>query len=270
MPPIDPAILDHYARGDERSRLSAGPGLLEFVRTQHLLARVLPPPPAVVLDVGGAAGVHAEPLATQGYEVHLIDPVPLHVEQAGAVPGLATATLGDARALEWGVATVDAVLLLGPLYHLTERADRVRALAEAGRVLRPGGLVAGAGISRYASTLGGLLNGNLRNPDFEAIVERDVAEGQHLNPNDVPDWFTTAYFHRPDDLAGEAADAGLHEIDVIAVEGPAWMLPDLDRWLADDRETLLRAVERVESAPSLLGMSPHLLLTARARPGPPQ
>src|SRR5690606_6644344 len=156
---------------------------LEFVRTQRLLARLLPAAPAVVLDVSGAAGVHAEPLAAQGYEVHLIDPVPLHIEQARAVPGLASATLGDARALDWADDSVDAALLLGPLYHLTERSDRVRALAEARRVLRPGGVVAAAAISRYASTLDGLFRGHLREPAFEAIVERDVAraEGRRLS-----------------------------------------------------------------------------------------
>ena len=93
---------------------------MEFLRTQKLLADVLPPEPAVVLDVGGAAGAHAEPLAALGYEVHLIDPVPLHVEQARGVPGLASVAVGDARALDWSDASVDAVLLLGPLYHLTD------------------------------------------------------------------------------------------------------------------------------------------------------
>ena len=71
-------------------------------------------------------------------------------------------------------ASVDAVLLLGPLYHLTERADRVRALAEGRRVLRPGGVLAAAAISRYASAVDGLFRGHLREPGFEAIVERDL------------------------------------------------------------------------------------------------
>jgi len=137
--------IAHYEATDERDRLTAAPGgRLEFIRTQELLARFLPPPPAVILDVGGAAGIHAAPLATNGYEIHLIDPVPLHVEQASAVPGLASATIGDARNLDRPDASVDAVLLLGPLYHLTERADRVAALAEARRVLRLGGVVAAA------------------------------------------------------------------------------------------------------------------------------
>ena len=265
MPNVDSRIRDHYAGGNERDRLTAGVGRLEFLRTQELLARILPPPPAVVLDVGGAAGVHAGPLTVQGYEVHLIDPVPLHVEQATAVPGLASATLGDARALDWPDASVDAVLLLGPLYHLTERADRVRALAEGCRVLGPGGVLAAAAISRYASTLDGLFGGRLREPGFEAIIERDISDGQHRNPDDVPGWFTTAFFHLPDELLAEAADARLQDLSVVAVEGPAGLMPDLDRWLADDREALLRTIRKVESAAALIGASPHLLLTGRAK-----
>jgi len=255
--------LAHYEAARERDRLVAAPGgRLEFLRTQELLARFLPAPPAVVLDVGGAAGIHAAPLAAGGYEVHLIDPVPLHVEQAGQVPGLASARVGDARDLEWPDAGVDAVLLLGPLYHLTDRAERVAALAETARVLRPGGVLAAAMISRYASTLDGLFRGYLRADGFEELVARDVAEGQHRNPDDVPGWFTTAYFHEPDELPAEAVEAGLEVQTLVAIEGPAWLVPDLGRWLDEDRDLLLRAIRRVETAPRLLGMSPHCLLVA--------
>ncbi|MBA3372345.1 MAG: class I SAM-dependent methyltransferase [Actinomycetota bacterium] len=258
--------IAHYEATDERDRLTAAPGgRLEFIRTQELLARFLPPPPAVILDVGGAAGIHAAPLATNGYEIHLIDPVPLHVEQASAVPGLASATIGDARNLDRPDASVDAVLLLGPLYHLTERADRVAALAEARRVLRLGGVVAAAIISRYASTLDGLFRGYLRADGFEALVARDVGEGQHRNPDDVSGWFTTAYCHEPDEAPAEARDAGLDVEALVAIEGPAWLLPDLARWLNEDRDLLLRTIRRVETAPRLLGMSPHLLLVATKR-----
>ncbi len=217
----------------------------------------------MVLDVGGAAGVHAAPLAAAGYEVHLVDPVPLHVAQAGEeVPGLASARVGDARALDHSDASIDAVLRLRPLYHLTERADRVAALAEASRILRPGGVVAAAVISRYASTLDGLFRGHLRADGFEALVARDIAEGQHRNPDDVPGWFTTAYFHEPDEAPTEARDAGLDVEALVAIEGPAWLLSDLQRWLDSDGELLLRTIRRVEAAPRLLGMSPHLLLVA--------
>ncbi len=259
---LDAAMLRHYGEGGEHARLTQGTGLLEFIRTQELLATLLPPPPAVVIDVGGGAGSHAAPLAKRGYAVHLVDPVPLHIEQASAVPGLASATVGDARALDQADASADAVLLLGPLYHLTAREDRVQALREAGRVVRPGGVVAAAGISRYASTLDGLFRGCLRDDGFEALAERDVAEGQHRNPGDVSGWFTTAYFHLPGELVDEAAEADLRNPSLTAIEGPAWLLPDLQRWLGHDRALLLRAIRRVESAPDLMGMSPHFLLSA--------
>ena len=68
-------------------------------------------------------------------------------------------SLGDARNLEWGDGSVDVVLLLGPLYHLPVRSDRIAALSEAFRVLKPGGLLFAVGISRFASTLSGLIDG---------------------------------------------------------------------------------------------------------------
>jgi SAM-dependent methyltransferase len=266
---FDPEMAAHYASVSEQHRL--GQWSLERVRTWELLARYLPPPPAVVLDVGGAAGVYALPLAGQGYEVHLVDPLRLHVEQAlrasGEQPGtpLASATVGDARQLDHPDASVEAVLLFGPLYHLTDRADRVRALVEARRVLRPGGVLAAAVIVRFASTLDGLLRGYLDEPAFEAIVERDVRDGQHRNPTGRPEWFTTAYFHLPEELDQEVTDSGLRLDAVLAVEGPAWLLPDIQGRLADParRERVLAAVRRVEAEPSLLGASSHLFVVAR-------
>jgi SAM-dependent methyltransferase len=265
---LDREIAAHYAEVSEERRL--GPLSLERVRTWELLVRYLPPAPAVVLDVGGAAGVYALPLAARGYEVHLVDPVAVHVEQAlrasGQQPGspLTGASVGDARRLEWPDAGVDAVLLLGPLYHLTDRGDRMRTLVEARRVLRPGGVLAAAGISRFASTCDGLLRGYLDEPGFEAIVERDLRDGQHRNPTGRPEWFTTAFFHLPDELAREVSEAGLRLHALLAVEGPAWMLPDIERRLADPprRERVLRAIRRVETEPSLLGASAHLLAVA--------
>jgi 2-polyprenyl-3-methyl-5-hydroxy-6-metoxy-1,4-benzoquinol methylase len=91
-------ILAHYAQGKEDARLRHGPGRLELWRTQDVLRRLLPAAPARVLDVGGGSGVHAEWLARDGHEVELVDPVPLHVEQAARLPGV-TARAGDARAL---------------------------------------------------------------------------------------------------------------------------------------------------------------------------
>ncbi len=262
-PPVslDGEIGAYYDRGEERERFE-GPGRLELVRTQQLLLRHLPEPPAVVLDVGGGPGAYARWLTGLGYEVHLVDPVALHVELAAGAA--ASAVVGDARELPFPVAAADAVLLLGPLYHLQERADRVRALAEARRVLKPGGLLAAAAISRFASTVDGLARGHLADPRFEAIVEADLRDGHHENPERHPRWFTTAYFHLPGELAAEVADAGFEVAGVLAVEGPGEVVRDIEAWLDDPerRERLLRAIARVEAEPTMLGSSPHLLALA--------
>ena len=257
-------VFAHYGLGAERARLSAGAGRVERARTEEVLARWLPPAPARILDVGGGPGTYVPWLAGQGYEVHLVDPVPLHVEQA-LQAGARTARVADARSIEEPDAGFDAVLLLGPLYHLTERSDRVRALSEARRVVREGGLVAAAAISRYASLLDGLRTGALDDPAFRSIVERDLVDGQHRNPTSKPEWFTTAFFHRPDELQAEVTDAGLRLAELVGLEGPAWVLGDLDeRWGdPEKRERLLSAARAVEREPALIGLSAHLLAVAR-------
>jgi ubiquinone/menaquinone biosynthesis C-methylase UbiE len=190
----------------------------------------------------------------------LVDPMELHVEQARAA-GVPGAQVGDARALPFGDAAVDAVLELGPLYHLPGAGDRRRALQEAWRVLRPGGMLAAAAISRFASTIDGLVKGFLAEPAFERIVERSLRDGRHENPERRPRWFTTAYFHLPDELAEEVRAAGFDLTAMIGIEGPGEWLTDVDDWLDDPprREALLRAIRRVESQPSLIGASPHIL-----------
>ena len=255
--------MAYYQRGRERSRLKTS-SRLEFVRTTELLERLLPPPPARVLDVGGGAGAYAVPLAEAGYEVVLVDAVPLHVEQARQA-GVPSALVGDARKLDFADDLLDAVLLLGPLYHLLERRMRVCALREAARVLRPSGVVVAAVISRFASTLDGLHAGFLADARSERIVETDLATGHHENPDRTPGWFTTAYFHHPVELAREFDEAGCGTIEVFAIEGPTSGMADLDAWLDDSDQlaTLLRAIRRVQSEPSLLGCSGHLLIVAR-------
>ncbi|BCJ31301.1 class I SAM-dependent methyltransferase [Actinocatenispora sera] len=257
-------ILEYYRRGGEQTRLGAGAGLLEALRTRDILARYLPAPPASVLDVGGATGAYAGALATGGYRVHVVDPVPEHVERAGTVPGV-TAEVGDARRLRQPDASVDAVLLLGPLYHLLERADRVTSWREAARVLRPGGVVFAATISRFASLHDGFVRGHYADPRFRPIVDRALDTGVHRNTEPGRGFFTDAYFHRPEEPVDEAREAGLAVDRVLAVEGSLWQLGDrLSELLADPDSTrlVLDQLRRVEAEPSLLGASSHLITVA--------
>jgi hypothetical protein len=254
---MDADIFEYYERGGEDTRLD---GSLELLRTKVLLQRYLPTG-AEILDVGGASGVHATWLASEGHRVKLVDPVPRHVETAQAT-GI-DAVLGDARALDEPDASRDAVLLLGPLYHLVDRAERVRALAEAGRVSRD--LVIAGAISRWSSMYEGMLRGLVDVPGFLDMLRDDLATGMRRATQNVPYGFTTCYFHRPAELAAEVADAGLTLVDLLPVEGMAYWIPDITDRLADPdkRAAVLELLATTEREPETIGATAHLLAVAR-------
>jgi SAM-dependent methyltransferase len=260
-------VVEHYENIREEDRISSGLGQLELLRVQEVLKRHLPEAPARVLDVGGGTGIHASWLAERGDSVHVIDLTPRHIDKVRhELGGLGvTAEEGDARNLEVGDDSFDIVLVFGPMYHLTTAADRAQALREAVRAVRPGGLIAVAAINRFASLFDGLARGFLFDPNFRAIVERDLAEGQHRNPDNRPHWFTTAYLHHPEELRDELERVGLDVVELVGLEGLAGWLGNLgDQWeTTDGRESILYAARMVESTPSLLGLSAHLLAITR-------
>ncbi|MEP7285994.1 MAG: class I SAM-dependent methyltransferase [Chloroflexota bacterium] len=263
-------ILSFYKQGREEKRLEQSNGPLELARTQDIIQRFIVPTPARVLDVGGGAGIYAFWLAQLGYEVHLIDATPLHIEQANATQAhsphpLASTQVGDARHLNQADNSADAVLFLGPLYHLTEAADRQLALQEAYRVLKPGGIIFAVGISRFASLLDGLRQNFASDPHFASLIDADLIDGQHRNPTDQRGYFTTAYFHYPLDLENEVKAAGFAEVNLLAIEGVGWLTTYFDGFWADSdkRQHLLEWVRKLETEPTLIGASSHLMATGR-------
>jgi len=178
---------------------------------------------------------------------------------------LASAKVGDARALTHEADSADSVLLLGPLYHLTERADRILALREARRALKPDGVLLAAGISRFASLIDGISKGFFADETFRRIVAGDLASGQHRNPTDHPHYFTTAFFHRPEELRAEASEAGFAATQILAVEGPVWSAGAFQQAWDDpvQRDALLDFIRLLEAEPSVVGASAHFILVAR-------
>jgi SAM-dependent methyltransferase len=256
---IDSWYSDHY---DEIHRLSMNAyGRLEFERTKELLLRFLPPPPARLLDVGGGPGVYAAWLASLGYDVTLVEPVARHREQAGA-HGTFAVQDGDARALTAPDGTFDAALVLGPLYHLVDSADRARALAEARRVTKPCGVVVAAFIARHAPILD--VGAKARIND-DGLFEQ-LRRLRHTGENDPRTGFTVAYFHTVEEIRTDFVAAGLGIPAVYAIEGP--LLPLLVSGLAEDRpdlfEAAVRAARLVEDDPAMLAATAHLLGVARA------
>ena len=289
--PQHDVMQQHYELGNEAARLSStGAGRLEFERTQEILLRHLPQPPATIADIGGGPGRYALWLARLGYRVVHRDLVPLHVEQvraavavessvpaessvagngagvAGAPRPLVESAVGDARSLDLDHASADAVLLLGPLYHLTRREDRVQALREAGRVVRPGGPVFAAAISRWAARLDGMLRLRLyeQNPNVGDLME--TLERTGVLPPLVPGGFN-GFTHRPGQLRAEFASADLDVADLVSVEGAAYLLNDLDDRATDERawRVILDTARAHERVPELMGLGSHLLATGFRR-----
>ena len=269
-PTFSDTIRTHYETyiDNEDARLRGGTGRLELARVQEIVRRNLPQRPLRVLDVGGATGVHAEWLLADGHTVHLVDPVAVQVERAAArLGGTAsfTSEVGDVRALPVADASFDVILMFGPLYHLPEPEDRATAWREAARAVVPGGLVMAQAITRFGSLFDGLSSGYLFEPEFRRMVQADLATGRHENPTGHPGWFTTAYFHRPEELAEEPGAAGLTLRELVTVEGIAGWLRNLEtRWDDPaDRALILEETRAVESEPSLLGLGAHLLAVAQ-------
>jgi SAM-dependent methyltransferase len=265
------AVQAYYARDKERDRLTVGAGRVEYARTIEVVGRTLPRPPAVVADIGGGPGRYTDWLVDAGYTVVHRDLVPLHVEQVRARHGAGVnSEVGDARALDLASESVDVALLLGPLYHLPRADDRLQALREAARVVRPGGAVHVAAIARWAVRLQGILVERFHET-HPLLAERvdDIERTGWMEP--LHEGGFTGFAHTPGQLRSELAASGLVLESLVALEGVTFALGDLDERMDDpvQRALVLDTLRAVESVPDLIGLGPHLLATAR-RPVEPE
>ncbi len=260
---IDPNGLANYNAGIEVGRLHRGLGLIEFARTKEILLEELPPAPAVIYDIGGAYGEYAFFLAEHGYEVHLFDLAEEHIRLAKANENaaiLADTVVADARRIPREDASADAILLFGPLYHIVEREERARCLAECRRLLKPGGKLFTANITCFSTALKYTECYDWRpvldDEDAYRAIESTVRTG-HYTGNEIG----RVYFHRPEELRAEVAAAGFMDVDLRGVIGPAWIIRGLDEsWRAPvKREAIMRIVRLLEREESLMGFSTHFL-----------
>jgi len=261
----DRALQAYYARDEERDRLSSGVGRVEFSRTVEIVGRTLPLPGAVIADVGGGPGRYTDWLVDSGYEVVHRDLVAHHVDQVrDRHDDRVDSAIGDARALDLADDSVDGVLLLGPLYHLEDRRDRLQALSEARRVVRQGGVVHAAAISRWATRLHGMLvqRVHVQYPVMSELID-DVEQTGVMPP--FHDASFNGYAHTPDELREEVLVSKLVLESLVGLEGVAFALSDVDERMDDpqERALLLDVLRAVESVPELLGVGPHLLAIAR-------
>lgn len=254
---IDRQIRAYYGGldWDEGARLTSrsAQGVLEFERTQELIAERIPAGSRIA-DIGGATGVHAAALADAGHQVTLLDPVVDQVDRARSF-GTFEALVGDARELPFEDSSLDVALLLGPLYHLADREDRLRALREAIRVVRSGGWIFGAAIPRLAR-LAALSGGAGVPRGWDDLIE-------HGSPP-AGGRFPGGHFHTSAELSAELRDAGLLEVEVVGAEGPAGLaleqMTEVDEELHRSALIMARAVGGRKGVQDL---SNHLLGVGR-------
>lgn len=277
MKTIDPTVLAGYNAGIEKDRLRSGIGLLEFERTKEILLEKLPKPPAVVYDIGGAYGEYAWWLASLGYEVHLFDLSETNIrmsrELAAEYPGagLAAAEVCDARSIPRREGSADAVLLMGPLYSITEYDERILAIRESRRLLKPGGLLFSAALTPYSVLVSRLAvyraedipkRRELDDPAVMGIIERALADGCYINPEKkIANGIGSSHLHTAKALREELAAGGFSTTAVHGIMGGAWLAPNLNERLSDpvSRATLLKTVRLLDGHEEIVGLSGHLL-----------
>lgn len=277
MKSIDREVLASYDAGAERNRLRTGIGLIEFERTRELLQAHLPPAPAVIYDIGGGYGEYAWWLSSRGYQVHLFDlsrtNIAMSAELATEYPGcrLHSAEVADARCIDRASGSADAVLCMGPLYHIVQRDERIAALNECARLLRPGGTLYAAAITRYATLLWatsvfGVRNRLLEEEAFMRMVETELRTGEHIRPGESAySGIGRSHFHSPAELKGELNSAGFDGVAVHGVVGGGWLAPELDALWQDARAraAIMRAVRLLDGEDDVIGLSTHLLAIGR-------
>lgn len=248
----------------EWTRLERHP--LEFPVTFRHLERELPPPPANILDLGGGPGRYAIPLAVRGYNVTLVDLSQGNVDFArgkAAERGVALeAQVGDATDLRrFADGAFDAVLVLGPLYHLVDEGPRNRAIDEALRVLGSGGVGAFAFLSKYAPVFDALkgLPGTHLTPSQLLTMMR-----QGTNRSTVEETgFTEVHFVEPTEVRPLLEARGATVTTVFGAEGLA---AQSDQRLAVDDPCFadwLEFVVATSETPAALYGSEHLVALVR-------
>lgn len=281
MKTIDTAVLAGYNAGIEKNRLRTGIGLIEFERTKEILLEELPKPPAVIYDIGGAYGEYAWWLASLGYEVHLFDlsetNIAMSAELASEYPRvkLASAMVCDARSVPRPDRSADAVLLMGPLYSITEYEERILALKESSRLLKNDGILFSAALTPYSVLVPRLAVYHkddtekwreLDDPAVISMIERALEDGCYINPEKkIAGGLGSTHLHTAKALREELSMGGFNTVTVHGVMGGAWLAPNLDELLANEetKAVLMKTVRMLDTHEEIIGLSGHLLAVSR-------
>jgi SAM-dependent methyltransferase len=265
-------VKAYYASFGEREweRLrNPDDGFMEYAITRKMLSKYLKPK-SRILDIGGGPGRYAMWLAHHHHHVVLADLSPellavarVKLSEAGETANVEEIVQADACDLSrWPDNSFDAVLSMGPLYHLFDANDRIKALSELLRVLRSDGVAFVALMPRYAFLRRTLAmpdeRRHLLQPEFVANI---LEKGEFIN--DIPGRFTNGYGVRPAEVSPFFEKHGFKTLTLMAAEGIAGnlqrILSELEQNDPATYQTALDMILITANDPAILGMANHLL-----------
>ena len=268
MPDDVSDISDFYNSDPDREHIRLEYHQLEYDLTWRYFDQYLPPQGSI-LEIGAATGRYTLELAKRGYSITAVDISAALLKTSRnklAAAGLdrkVRFVVADARALaEVTDREFDAVLLMGPLYHLVEEADRKAALRQAFDRLRAGGLIFTAFISRFGM-MGDLIR---RDPGW---IEEDRAEVQGIvergrRADELRRGGFRGYFALVSEIAPLHEIVGFETLTVVGVE-PAISADDesYNKLEGKQRQLWLDLLYKLSAEPSIIGASRHLLYIGR-------
>ena len=238
----------------------------EFAVSFRAMKEYLPPPPASVLDVGGGPGRYAIALAIEGYSVTLADLSPANLEYAQAraeEAGVSLAGRHQVNGTDLGRfddRSFDSVLVMGPLYHLVVESERIQAMREAARVLKPGGTLFAAFITRFSP----FRDSAQGYPEWIADNWEYALHLLETGAHEVGRGFTEAYFAHPREVEPLLRAANLEPVIVIGCEGVVAGHESLINKLSGAAwERWVELNYRLGRDPATHGASDHLLAVGR-------
>lgn len=244
-------IEKHYNKHPEDLRLLRRHGIVEFETTMHHLHRFLRPGD-FILDIGAGTGRYTSALMAEGYRVKAVELVKRNIDVFLKREPTADVHQGDARNMPFiPDATADVTLLLGPLYHLFGDEDKLKALNEAKRITKPGGII----LVAYLMNEYSILSYCFDEDRISGLLQRGVVDKDFHIQSQEGELYD---YLRLEDINRLNHMAGLRRLTIFSPDGAAdYMRTRLNRMSDETFAHFLQYQKSISERPDLIGAGSH-------------
>ncbi|MDD6189889.1 MAG: class I SAM-dependent methyltransferase [Clostridiales bacterium] len=250
-------LASYYENYDEDNRLNTRRGMVEYITTMKYIDKYLRPGMRI-LEIGAATGRYSHALARRGYQVDAVELLEHNIElfKKNTQPGEAVMiTQGNAADLSsFESDRYDITLLLGPMYHLFTEEDKHKALAEAIRVTKKGGIIYSAYCMCDAAIITyGFLRGEIHNIIAKGMLDTETFR-TFSKPRDIFE------FYRKEDIDALREKFSVTQLHYVATDGYSnYMRPQLAEMDEATYELFLKYHLAICERQDMTGYSNHTL-----------